>query len=71
MSDEPIAPPEREAGQPVEKARPGGARTGADQPWDPEDLAEAEGKDPTPKNVRRAEQKLAEEGPSAIDRTVP
>ena len=47
------------------------ARTGAEQPWDPEDLAEAEGRDPTPKNVARAKAELDEDGPAAIDRTVP
>ena len=46
-------------------------RTGAEQPWDPEDLAEAEGRDPTPKNVARAKAELDEDGPAAIDRTVP
>ena len=46
-------------------------RTGAEQAWDPEDLAEAEGRDPTPENVDRARRELAEEGPSAIERTVP
>jgi hypothetical protein len=46
-------------------------RTGADQPWDPEDLAVAEGHDPTPRNVERARQELADEGPAAIERTVP
>jgi hypothetical protein len=46
-------------------------RTGADQPWDPEDLAVAEGRDPTPKNVERARRQLADEGPSAIERNVP
>ena len=29
------------------------ARTGAEQPWDPEDLAEAEGRDPTPEPTSR------------------
>jgi len=47
------------------------ARTGADQPWDPEDLAEAEGQDPTPENVRRAAEELEEEGPAAIEKNVP
>lgn len=47
------------------------ARTGADQPWDPEDLAKAEGADPTPANVRRAAEELDEDGPAAIERTVP
>jgi hypothetical protein len=60
-----------EGQRPVEKAGRGPTRTGAEQPWDPEDLAVAEGKDPTPRNVRRAAQELDEEGPSAIDRTVP
>ena len=49
----------------------GDARTGAEQPWDPEDLAVAEGADPTPGNVERARRELEEEGPSAIERTVP
>jgi hypothetical protein len=46
-------------------------RTGAEQPWDPEDLAEAEGRDPTPENIRRAAEELEEEGPAAIEKTVP
>ena len=46
-------------------------RTGADQPWDPADLAVAEGRDPTGENVERARQELAREGAAAIERTVP
>ena len=46
-------------------------RTGADQPWDPEDLAVAEGRDPTPENVERARRELEKWGPAAIERTVP
>jgi hypothetical protein len=46
-------------------------RTGAEQPWDPEDLAVAKGQDPTPKNVERARRELAEWGAAAIERTVP
>ncbi len=46
-------------------------RTGAEQPWDPEDLAVAEGRDPTPANVERARRELEEEGPAAIERNVP
>ena len=46
-------------------------RTGADQPWDPEDLAVAEGRDPTPANVERARQELERDGAAAIERTVP
>ncbi|HLU44748.1 MAG TPA: DUF6158 family protein [Natronosporangium sp.] len=53
------------------RARAESFRTGAEQPWDPEDLAIAEGRDPTPENVAWARRKLAEEGPAAIDRTVP
>lgn len=46
-------------------------RTGADQPWEPEDLAKAKGWDPTPHNIERAARELAELGPAAIERTVP
>jgi hypothetical protein len=46
-------------------------RTGAEQPWDPEDLAVAEGRDPTPSNVERARRELEELGPAAIEKTVP
>ncbi len=46
-------------------------RTGADQPWDPEDLAVAEGKDPTPANIERAREELERDGAAAIERTVP
>jgi hypothetical protein len=53
--------------------RPSGpvVRTGAEQPWDPEDLAVAEGRDPTPRNVERARKELQELGPAAIEKTVP
>jgi hypothetical protein len=46
-------------------------RTGADQPWDAEDLAAAEGKDPTPENIARAQEELDRLGPAAVERTVP
>jgi hypothetical protein len=46
-------------------------RTGAEQPWDPEDLAVAEGHDPTPENVDRARAELDREGADAIEKTVP
>jgi hypothetical protein len=46
-------------------------RTGAEQSWDPEDLAVAEGRDPTPENVERARQELDRDGAAAIERTVP
>ena len=60
QSPEFVAPGERDA-----------IRTGADQPWDPEDLAVAEGRDPTPENVERARRELEQDGPAAIERTVP
>ncbi|MEU7873638.1 hypothetical protein [Dactylosporangium sp. NPDC049140] len=47
------------------------ARTGAEQEWTAEDLAVAEGRDPTPDNVRRAQHELDELGPAAIEKTVP
>ena len=46
-------------------------RTGAEQEWDPEDLAVAEGRDPTPANIERARRELERDGPAAIERTVP
>ncbi|SCL39230.1 hypothetical protein GA0070624_6494 [Micromonospora rhizosphaerae] len=46
-------------------------RTGAEQPWDPEDLVVARGQDLTPENLERARRDLAELGRAAIERTVP
>jgi hypothetical protein len=46
-------------------------RTGADQPWDPEDVAVAEGRDPTPENVERARREIERDGPATIERIVP
>jgi len=46
-------------------------RTGAEQQWDPIDLAEAEGKDPTPENIEKAREELERDGAAAIERTVP
>ncbi|MEU4568208.1 hypothetical protein [Micromonospora sp. NPDC023956] len=46
-------------------------RTGAEQPWEPEDLAVARGQDPDPENVARARRDLAREGRAAVERTVP
>jgi hypothetical protein len=46
-------------------------RTGAEQPWDPEDLAVAEGRDPTPRNIERARRELEQWGQAAIEKTVP
>jgi len=46
-------------------------RTGAEQPWDPEDLVLARGQDLTPENIERARRDLAELGRAAIEKTVP
>ncbi|MEH1056336.1 hypothetical protein V6U89_14105 [Micromonospora sp. CPCC 206171] len=46
-------------------------RTGAEQPWEPEDLVMARGQDMTPENLERARRDLAEHGRAAIERTVP
>jgi hypothetical protein len=46
-------------------------RTGAEQPWEAEDLAKARGQDPTPPNVDRAQQDLDQTGAAAVERTVP
>lgn len=52
-------------------AAPDDIRTGAEQPWDPEDLVQARGQDVTPENLERARRDLAELGRAAIERTVP
>jgi hypothetical protein len=46
-------------------------RTGAEQPWDPEDVAVAQGKDPTPENIEKARKELERDGPATIERIVP
>jgi hypothetical protein len=46
-------------------------RTGADQPWDPEDVAVAEGRDPTPENIERARKEIERDGAATIERIVP
>lgn len=46
-------------------------RTGAEQPWEAEDLAKARGQDPTPSSVERAQQDLDADGPAAVERTFP
>ncbi|MEU4777863.1 hypothetical protein [Micromonospora sp. NPDC023633] len=52
-------------------AAPDHIRTGAEQPWEPEDLVAARGQDLTPENVERARRDLAELGRAAIEKTVP
>jgi hypothetical protein len=46
-------------------------RTGAEQPWEPIDLCEAQGRDPTPANIERARRELERDGAKAIEKTVP
>ncbi|MCZ7418754.1 MULTISPECIES: hypothetical protein [unclassified Micromonospora] len=46
-------------------------RTGAEQPWEPEDLVMARGQDLTAENIERARRELAEAGRAAIEKTVP
>ncbi|NLU80565.1 hypothetical protein HCA58_19780 [Micromonospora sp. HNM0581] len=46
-------------------------RTGAEQPWEPEDLVMARGQDLTAENVERAQRDLDEIGGAAIEKTVP
>ncbi|GGJ99006.1 hypothetical protein GCM10010123_31170 [Pilimelia anulata] len=52
-------------------AAPPTYRTGAEQPWDPEDVTVAKGQDPTPENVEHARRELAEHGAATIERLVP
>ncbi|MDG4795919.1 hypothetical protein [Micromonospora sp. WMMD1082] len=46
-------------------------RTGAEQPWEPEDLVMARGQDLTAENIERARRELDEIGRAAIEKTVP
>lgn len=71
MTEQTRQPPHPDdLGLPHTVARPV-LRTGADQPWDPVDLALAEGRDPTPENIERARKVLERDGAAAIERTVP
>ncbi|MGA3565138.1 hypothetical protein [Melissospora conviva] len=46
-------------------------RTGAEQPWEPGDLVRARGEDLTPDNLARARRDLDQDGPAAVEGTVP
>jgi hypothetical protein len=46
-------------------------RTGAEGPFDPEDLAMADGVDLTPENIEKYRRMLDEKGPRAVDEIVP
>lgn len=63
--------PDSENPQFLEPGREPVIRTGADQPWEPVDLAMAKGWDPTPANIERARKELERDGAAAIERTVP
>jgi hypothetical protein len=68
MTDENRPPPDdNPAGT---RARPV-FRTGAEQEWEPIDLALAQGRDPTPENIERARRELERDGAAAIERVVP
>jgi hypothetical protein len=47
------------------------ARTGAEQPWEPADLAVANGEDPTPENIEKYRKILERDPAAAIEKTVP
>jgi hypothetical protein len=66
------AEPDGPARTRADRAEPDSSgRTGAEQEWEPEDLAGAQGRDPTPRHVEEARRQLADEGPAAIEKTVP
>ena len=46
-------------------------RTGAETPVDAEDLVHAQGQDVTPVTLAAAEERLAEEGPAAVEDVLP
>jgi hypothetical protein len=69
--DAPIISGTPAAARTVDASGEHAVRTGAEQEWTAEDLAAAEGRDPTPENVRRAQRELDELGPAAIEKTVP
>ncbi|GIJ24374.1 hypothetical protein [Micromonospora lutea] len=52
-------------------AAPDNIRTGAEQPWEPEDLVMARGQDLTAENIERARRELDDIGRAAIEKTVP
>ncbi|MEV4439645.1 hypothetical protein AB0K09_11595 [Streptomyces sp. NPDC049577] len=52
-------------------SRPTRLYTGAERPFDPEDLVMASGHDVTPERVERAKQHIAEKGAAAIERYLP
>jgi hypothetical protein len=66
-----IDPERLTVGARARRTAPTRRRTGADQPWDPEDFAIAAGRDPTPENIEWARRVLAKDGAAAIERLVP
>jgi hypothetical protein len=63
--------PDSDSPEFLEPGQEPAVRTGADQEWDPADVAVAEGRDPTPENVERAREELEKDGPATIERIVP
>ena len=66
-----MSEPGARPGEETADAQPVRLRTGAEGPVDPEDLAMADGLDPTPENVERYRRRLEEEGPAAVEKVVP
>ncbi|KOU42206.1 hypothetical protein ACFWHQ_15445 [Streptomyces sp. NPDC060334] len=52
-------------------SRPAHLYTGAERPFDPEDLVMARGQEPTPERLEKARQMIEKEGPAALERYLP
>jgi hypothetical protein len=52
-------------------SRPRQLYTGAERPFDPEDLVMASGRDVTPERVERAKRLMEEKGAAAVERYLP
>jgi len=63
--------PDRDTPEFLQPGQEPRCRTGSDQQWDPEDVAVAEGRDPTPENIERARREIERDGAATIERIVP
>ncbi|TJZ58933.1 hypothetical protein FCH28_01905 [Streptomyces piniterrae] len=54
-----------------ERKRPTELYTGAERPFDPEDLVKASGREPTPDNLKWAKRLIDEKGVAALERYLP